>query len=77
MIKAALWYLEKMNFSVIPVRKNKKAFVKWSQYQNTKPSSQQIKEWWSKWPDANIGIITGAISGIDVVDCDSEAGKTQ
>lgn len=38
---------------------------------------QQITEWWTKWPDANIGIATGSISGIVAidVDCDHNAGK--
>ena len=40
-------------------------------------SEQQIIEWWTKWPDANIGIATGAVSGIIAVDVDCEhaAGK--
>jgi hypothetical protein len=75
MLEAALWYLEKQHFSVIPVRKNKKPFIKWEAYQKEMPTRQQIKDWWSKWPQANIGIVTGAVSGVDVVDCDSEAGK--
>lgn len=38
---------------------------------------EQITEWWTKWPEANIGIATGAISGIVVidVDCDHKTGK--
>ena len=28
----------------------------------------QIREWWSQWPDANIGVATGAVSGLIVVD---------
>jgi hypothetical protein len=32
--------------------------------------AQQIKAWWHKWPDANIGIATGSVSGIVVVDVD-------
>lgn len=32
--------------------------------------AKQIKEWWTKWPEANIGIVTGAISGIIAVDVD-------
>lgn len=75
MIEKALWYSEKMHFSIIPVKKNKKSFVKWADYQTVKPSRQQLKEWWAKWPNANIGIVTGAVSGIDVVDCDSIDGK--
>jgi putative DNA primase/helicase len=34
----------------------------------------QISTWWSKWPDANIGIATGAISGIVVIDIDGPQG---
>jgi putative DNA primase/helicase len=33
----------------------------------------QIEAWWRKWPDANIGIATGAISGVVVVDVDGPA----
>ncbi len=32
--------------------------------------ARQIETWWRKWQDANIGIVTGAISGIMVVDID-------
>ena len=34
----------------------------------------QIKKWWRKWPDANIGIATGAVSGIVVIDIDGDNG---
>ncbi|MEJ6490148.1 bifunctional DNA primase/polymerase [Leucobacter sp. USCH14] len=30
----------------------------------------QVEAWWRRWPDANIGIPTGPISGIEVVDVD-------
>ena len=75
MLKAALWYREIMGFSIIPMKKNKEPFVVWKKWQTEKPSREQIKEWWEKWNHANIGIMTGEISGIDVIDCDSEAGK--
>lgn len=32
--------------------------------------ARQIEAWWRKWPDAGIGIATGAVSGIVVVDVD-------
>lgn len=35
---------------------------------------QTIKNWWKRWPDANIGIATGARSGIVVLDVDGEDG---
>ncbi|BEQ15163.1 phage/plasmid primase, P4 family [Desulfoferula mesophila] len=34
----------------------------------------QIEEWWSQWPDANVGILTGAASGIFVLDVDPKNG---
>ena len=73
-MKAAQWY-QKRGFSVIPVRQNKKPYIKWEKYQSEKAGSGQIKTWWDKWPSANIGIVTGKVSGIDVVDCDSEKGR--
>jgi len=34
-----------------------------------------IIEWWTKWPDANIGIATGSKSGFFVLDVDGEEGQ--
>ena len=33
-------------------------------------NAAQVSEWWSRWPQANIGIPTGAASGVEVVDVD-------
>ena len=30
----------------------------------------QIEQWWTRWPDANLGLPTGAVSGVVVVDVD-------
>ena len=35
--------------------------------------AEEIDTWWSKWPGAMIGIVTGEISGLLVIDCDNEA----
>jgi len=37
-------------------------------------SAEQIVAWWTKWPNANVGAITGAASGIAVVDIDTAEG---
>ncbi len=34
----------------------------------------QIKEWWTKWPNASIGMATGSLSGVSVVDLDGPEG---
>lgn len=38
---------------------------------------EKIKAWWTQYPDANIAIVTGAISGIVVVDLDGQEGKNE
>lgn len=34
----------------------------------------QVRVWWAKYPDANIGIATGEVSGIVVLDVDGQKG---
>ena len=36
---------------------------------------KQIARWWEKWPDANLGILTGQESGLLVLDVDGMDGK--
>lgn len=36
--------------------------------------SAQIQKWWKRWPDANIAIVTGEVSGVYVIDVDGEEG---
>jgi len=36
---------------------------------------KQIKAWWKHWPNANIGIATGRISGVVVIDIDGPDGE--
>ena len=35
----------------------------------------KIKTWWRMWPDANIGVATGSISNVFVLDVDGKVGK--
>ncbi|MCK9229245.1 MAG: bifunctional DNA primase/polymerase [Syntrophales bacterium] len=71
MLNAALRYRQ-AGFSVIPVRPDKRPFVAWTEYQTRKATPEEIRTWFTKWPKAMIGIVTGEISGILVIDCDSE-----
>lgn len=36
----------------------------------------QVRAWWKQWPEANIGIATGLVSGIAVLDLDGEEAET-
>lgn len=59
--------------SVIPVGRDKRPLVEgWKCYQDGLPDDFTVAEWFKHWPDANLAIITGKISGLVVIDCDSE-----
>ena len=73
-LTAALEY-EFLGFSIIPCDQIKTPKIRWLPYQKKAAAEKEIKEWWGKWPDANVGIVTGPISGIYVIDIDSPEGK--
>lgn len=70
-LQSAYKYLG-LGFSVIPVKRNKRPYVPWEAYQKRKPSRDEIQQWWHKWPDAQVAVVCGEISGVTVVDADSE-----
>lgn len=70
-------YLVADGFSVIPVGKDKRPLLaSWKKYQTEPASEAELEAWWKRWPDANIGIVTGEISGITVVDVDIHKGAS-
>jgi len=69
-LKSALIYLNQLHYSVFPVGLDKKALIKWEPYQKKLPTEAEVREWWSKWPTANIAIATGLISNVCVIDLD-------
>ena len=70
---AALEYYER-GFSVIPVRGDKKPCIPWTGYRKRRAEPAEIRAWAAKFPDAMIAVVTGGISGILAVDCDTAAG---
>jgi archaellum biogenesis ATPase FlaH len=74
----ALQY-EKAGFSVIPLEpKGKRPAIvggrrmSWEFYKTIRASAKQIEQWWKENPNFNIGIITGAVSNLIVVDVDTD-----
>jgi putative DNA primase/helicase len=60
-------------FSVIPIKpKDKAPMIKWAQYQNRLATDKELELWFGNGSENNIGIVTGKISGIDVLDLDSK-----
>ena len=80
----ALMYRIKYGYSVVPMgyfksngedKGKKRPLIKsWKPYQTELPSIEQITEWWTEWPNAMIGVITGKLSGICTIDVDDEEG---
>ena len=69
MLEVALKY-HSLGYNVIPVNKDKKALVKWEQYQHQQSSEKEIESWFSGSPK-NIALVTGEISDLFVVDTDT------
>ena len=71
---AALQYAQ-YHWSVIPMRAyDKRPIINWQQYQQRRATEQEINQWYQRWPEANIGIVTGSISCIVVLDIDPAHG---
>ncbi len=74
--EAALFYL-KRGWSVIPIaptsKKPPKGF-EWTTYQERLPTYQEVQAWWRRWPHYGVGIITGKVSNLVVLDVDPRHG---
>jgi hypothetical protein len=86
--EAALWYSEH-GFPVFPVHRARNGVCSCNRPDCAHPGKhprtshgfldattdpQRITEWWTKWPDANIGIPTGTASGLLAIDIDPRNG---
>ena len=60
-------------FSVIPVTRGTKrpALVSWKEFQERHATDEELTAWFGNCSNHSIGIVTGSISGIAVVDFDS------
>lgn len=66
----ALSYIKK-GFSIIPLKEDKKPLLpSWKKYQEVRATESELLEWLEKYPNMQIGIITGKISNLVVVDLD-------
>jgi hypothetical protein len=49
--------------------------VRWTAYQKRLATIDEVRAWWRRWPTGNIGIVTGAVSGVVVLDVDGRTGE--
>lgn len=72
--RAATAYLAR-GWSVLPLRsRNKRPLMPWESLQRARPSEADVAQWFERWPDANVGIVTGEISNLIVLDVDPQHG---
>jgi len=71
---AAASYLAR-GWSILPIRaSDKRPLLRWERLGTTRPTEAEVADWFRRWPQANIGIITGEISNLVVIDVDPKHG---
>lgn len=48
--------------------------IRWERYTAELPAVDVVEEWFRRWPDSNVGVVTGAASGVAVIDVDPRHG---
>lgn len=66
-----------LGYSIIPVGQDKIPLVPWKKYQKERATPQEIEAWTYQFPNMNIGVVTGAISGIVVIDVEKDGDISQ
>ena len=76
MLDAALDYQE-LGYAVVPILPgDKKPPIKWKEFQTRIATPEEIRGWFTEqFPNANVAIICGEISGIDCIDADGPFAK--
>ena len=72
--QAAAAYLAH-GWSVLPLKhRDKRPAIQWETLQHRRADAAAAAQWFKRWPDANIGIVTGEISNLIVLDVDPKHG---
>lgn len=75
-LDAALAYLA-LAISILPVDPRiKRPLLAWKPYQARHATPDEVRGWFRRWPDARLGIVTGAISNLVVIDVDEPGERT-
>jgi len=57
-------------YSLIPINSEKEPYIYWKSFQYKKAKIEDVFDWYDKFTDVNIGIVTGNISKLAVIDVD-------
>lgn len=74
LLDTALFYAINYGWAVFPVNKQKKPITP-NGWMNAKKDPGAIKAWWKRYPTAGIGIATGSMSNLIVIDEDLDDDK--
>jgi predicted P-loop ATPase len=67
----ALEYVMTKGYSLFPIsNQTRKPLIAWKPYQKAAPSEEEVASWWEEHPTAGVGIVTGEVSQLTVVDID-------
>lgn len=66
--------LARAGIPVFPCRPGEKQPMTGRGFHDATTDLELVASWWQRWPQANIGVPTGAMSGVDVVDVDVRPG---
>lgn len=74
-LNAAIEYASQYGWAVFPVSSKNKRPLTPHGCKDAKRDPGAIRSWWKKWPDAGVGIATGSISQLIVIDEDLDENK--
>jgi hypothetical protein len=74
MERTALMYAEEFRFAVFPCKRRGTQPTTAHGCLDASKDPQAIRKWWQSSPSSNIGIATGAASGVIVLDVDEKTG---
>lgn len=72
-LEAALRYAGR-GWPVFPCRARRKVPLTAHGLKDATTDADEIRSWWRQWPDANVAVRTGSVSGLVVIDVDGDDG---
>lgn len=48
--------------------------VRWEAAMHERATEERVRGWWRRWPEANVAVVTGSVSGVAVLDVDPRSG---
>jgi hypothetical protein len=76
-LHAALDYLARGWVPLPVVPRDKRPLVPWRPFQDRAPEAAEVRDWFARWPEANVALVTGARAGLVVLDVDPGHGGAE